>query len=244
MAHIYRFFGQRVSPGVWCLDDDEAHHALKVLRLVQNDLIEVMDGQGQVAVGRLVPESKSKALIHDAVETKIDKDLFERRIILGALKPGDLDDLISPLVELGIDQIIIFHQSETAQFRISDSAVQRWKRLVRSAIKQSKRPWDVKLTCVSDLASALDLTSDVECRWMLTPDAQVDVLSELPALEPTCGGVVMLIGGERGLSETEESLAVGRGFRSVRLGPWILRARTAAQAGAVFLGMLPRPPGL
>jgi translation initiation factor IF-2 len=54
-------------------------------------------------------------------------------------------------------------------------------------------------------------------------------------------GAVALVGGEKGLSPREESAASAAGFLPVKLGPWILRARTAAPAAAVFLGMLPRP---
>jgi len=241
MAHIYRFFGQKVSEGHWSLDEDEARHAIKVLRLADQTQVEVMDGRGRVASGRLVTESKSRATVHEVSETYTEKDPFNRCVILGALKPGDLDDLIAPLTELGVDKLIIFLQSDTAQFRLSDSAVERWRRLVRSAVKQSKRSWELELECAGDLASALKLAQKIPSRWMLTPDAASDVLTEISSTKSLSLGVAVLIGGEKGLSKAEESLASGQGYRPVKLGPFVLRARTAAHAAAVFLGMLPRP---
>lgn len=240
MGHIYRFFGQKISEAVWSLDEDEARHAIKVLRLADQTHVEVMDGQGRVASGRLVLESKSRATVHGAIETYTEKDSFNRCVILGALKPGDLDDLIAPLTELGIDKLIVFHQSDTAQFRLSDSAVERWRRLVRSAVKQSKRSWELELECAGDLASALKLTQNIPSRWMLSPDADYDVLTEIASAKSLSVGLAVLIGGEKGLSKAEETLALGQGYKPVKLGPWVLRARTAAQAAAVFLGMLPR----
>lgn len=241
MAHIYRFFGQKTSEGVWALDDEEARHAVKVLRLTDQSQIEVMDGRGRVASGRLVIESKSKATVSDARETFTEKDTFNRSILLGALKPGDVDDLIAPLTELGVDELIVFHQSDTAQFRLSDGAMERWRRLVRSAVKQSKRPWELELKSAVDLSSAIKTAQGGPIRWMLTPDADTDVFQAVSQVSAGSPGITVLIGGERGLSKVEESLALERGYKPVRLGPWVLRARTAAQAAAVFLGMLPRP---
>lgn len=241
MAHIYRFFGQKTSEGLWTLDDEEARHAVKVLRLTDQSQVEVMDGRGRVASGRLVIESKSKVTVLDVRETYTKKDTFNRSILLGALKPGDVDDLIAPLTELGVDELIVFHQSDTAQFRLSDGAMERWKRLVRSAVKQSKRPWELDLKSAVDLSSAIKTAQGGPIRWMLTPDADADVFQEVSQVTAGSPGITVLIGGERGLSKVEESLALEQGYKPVRLGPWVLRARTAAQAAAVFLGMLPRP---
>jgi 16S rRNA (uracil1498-N3)-methyltransferase len=241
MAHIYRFFGHKLADGVWSLDEEEARHAIKVLRLADGSQAEVMDGKGHVAAGRIVIESKSKASVHDAAETYTQKDPFNRCLLMGALKPGDVDDLIAPLTELGVDKLIVFHQSDTAQFRLSDSAVERWRRLVRSAVKQSKRAWELEFECAGDLRAALGLTQNIPVRWILDPDAPTDILAEISEVTPGSPGIAVLIGGERGLSQTESSLALGQGYKPVKLGPWVLRARTAAQAAAVFLGMLPRP---
>jgi 16S rRNA (uracil1498-N3)-methyltransferase len=239
MAHQYRFFGEKDASGAWRLEDDEAHHAIKVLRLSGGEVIELVDGKGTVATGRLVLESKSKAAISDVSEVFTPKDPFCRCILLGALKPGDVDDLIAPVVELGADKLIIFHQADTAQYRTSDSALERWQRLVRSAVKQSKRPWSVEIKHASSLAAALDLTNDLSHHWILLPEAKDDLLSFLPGVT-TGRGVAVLIGGEKGFTQTEQDHALALGYKPVRLGPYVLRARTAAQAAAVFLGMMPR----
>ena len=101
MSHTYRFFADRLSPGLWQLEDEEAQHALKVLRLENEAVIEVMDGRGLVGVGKLSIETKTKVFAVDVVESDTPKDQVCRTIILGALKPGDIDDMIAPLVELG-----------------------------------------------------------------------------------------------------------------------------------------------
>lgn len=239
MAHQYRFFGEKDASGVWKLEDDEAHHAIKVLRLSDGEMVELVDGKGTVVTGRLVLESKSKAALAEASEVFTPKDSFCRCIVLGALKPGDVDDLIAPVVELGADKLIIFHQTDTAQYRTSDSALDRWQRLIRSAVKQSKRPWSVDIASASSLTAALDLTKDLSHRWILVPGAKDDLISLLPSASSGVG-VSILVGGEKGFTQVEQDQALASGYKPVRLGPYVLRARTAAQAAAAFLGMMPR----
>lgn len=241
MGHVYRFFGEKISEGHWKLDDDEVTHALKVLRLEDGEMIEVMNGKGLTASGKLHVQSKSKASAIDVTEKYLPQDSFARSILIGALKPGDIDDLIAPLVELGVDQIIVFRQDDTPHFRVNASSHERWQRLVRSAIKQSKRPWLVTVEAFESLDAALVKTNGFTQKWLLSPDGSRDFIDTTKDLRHLGGGgIAALIGGEKGLSEREESLALHAGFDRVRLGPWILRARTAAPAAAVFLGMLPR----
>jgi 16S rRNA (uracil1498-N3)-methyltransferase len=57
-------------------------------------------------------------------------------------------------------------------------------------------------------------------------------IGELQALD---GGVVVLIGPEGGLAESEQRAALDAGFISVRLGPRILRTETAAIAALTVL---------
>ena len=238
MAHTYRFFAEHLSPGHWRLEDDEASHALKVLRLDAGTVIEVMDGRGAVGVGKLFIESKTKVFAVDALETMTVPDPIYRCVILGALKPGDIDDLIAPLVELGIDRIIAFRQDDTPRFRVADTAQDRWQRLVRAAVKQSKRPTLVSIDVVDGLAEAITLVEGASHKWILLPEAPQDLLKVTQILEGVTA-MVTLIGGEKGFSPREESMARAAGYLPVRLGPWVLRARTAAPAAAVFLGILP-----
>lgn len=242
MAHLYRFFGKKHSDRDWQLDDDEVTHALKVLRLSDGADVEVMDGNGLVGLGRLSVTSKSKATVVDVEDRFYPQDGVVRSILIGALKPGDIDDLIAPLVELGVDRIVVFRQDDTPQFRVTDHSTDRWQRLVRAAVKQSKRPWNVSVVAFDSLDMAL-AEADKYCqKWLLAPEAELDMVGAVQSFKHINGTVAALIGGEKGLSPREQALSLNSGFQPVRLGPWILRAKTAATAAAAFLGMLPRQP--
>jgi 16S rRNA (uracil1498-N3)-methyltransferase len=242
VAHRYRFFGSPQDGARWSLDDEEVTHALKVLRLESGAEIEVMNGKGEVCVARLVVTSKSKAHAEVVSTESFPEDTVERAILLGALKPGDIDELIAPLVEMGVDRLIVFRQDDTPQFRVSDQAGERWQRLVRAAVKQSKRPWTAVVEVAEGLEEAVAMTRPGAQKWYLDPDAETDLITLTTELrEPV--SFVALVGGEKGLSRRESELAHKNGFIPVRLGPWVLRAKTAAVGAAVFLGMLPRQSG-
>lgn len=241
MAHTYRFFAEKKSQGLWLLEDDEVVHALKVLRLADGETVEVMDGKGVTGVGTLHVESKSKVSVCDVEEACHAKDPWTRSVLVGALKQGDIDDLIAPMVELGVDRILVYRQDDTPKFRVSDNSSERWQRLVRSAMKQSKRPWLVTVEAFDSLELAMSDVSTCQFRWMLSPDASSDFMDIIDEVKSASGGgMAALIGGEKGFSVREESAAIRAGFTPIRLGPWVLRARTATAAVAVFLGMLPR----
>jgi 16S rRNA (uracil1498-N3)-methyltransferase len=113
-------------------------------------------------------------------------------------------------------------------------------RLVKSAVKQSKRPWMVQVEAVESVEVALEMTREIEQKWYLDPESAVDFVDESKHVSKS-RTVAAIIGGEKGLTSKESKLVKESGYKPVRLGPWILRARTAVIGAAVFLGMMPRP---
>ena len=232
MSHIFRFFGAKIRDGVWSLDDAEIEHAVKVLRLQSRMPVEVMDGAGCIVTGEVGRCSR------DAVEVAVhtvdcfDPPEVKRGVAFGALKPGDVDDLLAELVELAVDEIHIFQQADTAKFRTGDKPRERWERIVRAAAKQSKRAFLPSLTVHENLKTAIQSLEPIfQTKLVLDPEGQVSLLK---AVDRPLVSVVGLIGGERGLDSSELSMCQKNGYIPVKLGPYILRAKTAivATAGA------------
>jgi 16S rRNA (uracil1498-N3)-methyltransferase len=88
---------------------------------------------------------------------------------------------------------------------------------------------------ICELEQALALTQDAELKLVFWEGARAVLLrSVLPERPPA--SVAMLVGPEGGLSAGEVDTAAAAGFTAVGLGPRILRADTAAVAGAAILG--------
>lgn len=243
MQHVFRFLGQPLSEGRWTLSAEESHHLSKVLRLTEGETVEVSDGCGLWATCTVETIGKHATTLR--ISPSIDETPLMHReappdvriiLCLGALKPGSLDEILPGLVELGVDAIHLFHQPGSAKMRLSDKAAQRWERLVTQAVKQCKRAWVPHIVPHDDLASLLASTDVTPCahRYFLSPAGSSSLLAALTsdsladAERDPPSPILLVVGGEQGLSSAEESQLLAAHFTGVRLGPHILRAVTAA----------------
>jgi 16S rRNA (uracil1498-N3)-methyltransferase len=234
MNHLFRFFGNRENNNRWAIVGDEFLHLKKVLRLKEGDLVEVTDGQGYFAEGKIAEITSNFAYVEigeTLSEQKTDNTLI---VMIGALKHKETDELIAPLVELGAQKILVFCQEQTEKSRISESALERWQRIAASAVKQSKSNWLPEITLyknINDMISSLE--SEIKNRYVLEDDCSADLLSAPLTKNPA--GVV--IGSEKGFSEKELELLEAAGFKKVNISKNTLRSKTAAIAGAGILAL-------
>lgn len=230
MKHLYRFLGNKGSQ--WTLDPLEIEHMLNVLRLKAGDKFEIFDGQGNLAEARIERTSKREISMTIEKEHFFDSKAAHLEIAVGALKPSTYDDLLPPLVELGVTRIIIFGQDHVSKDRISDKMHDRFKRIVVAAAKQCKTLWLPEVISVKSLDDLL--LSSALPTLVLLPEAEGNLL---PMVSQYSKGVRCIIGGEKGFSEREMILLSE--YSHARLSSNVLRAWTAAVAvAAVFSSSL------
>lgn len=226
MKHLFRFLG--VKGDKWALDRIEIEHMLNVLRLKTGDRFEIFDGKGNFAEARLDLIFKRDVEFSIESERSVISKSPPFELAIGALKPSTYDDMLPPLVELGVTKVIIFGQDQVSKDRISDKVHDRFKRIVVAAAKQCKTLWLPEVFVVHTLDHILD--DSTLPTIVLNPEA-TDHFMQVVSKYPT--GVRCLIGGEKGFSQREMDLL--KGFSHARLGSNILRAWTAAVAAtAVF----------
>lgn len=230
MKHVFRFVGEESAPGVWTLPAEEAHHALKVLRLKNGDSCEVTNGRGRWAVGTftLLTDKRAEVMAHAAHDEPFVRHPLT--VALGSLKPSTFDDLLPTLVELGVDAIHVILQEQAAKARVKDSVRERWQRILQGACKQSKRAHFPALEAHASWEDWFGATKREEV-VVLDPSAQASCLDH----PWSTGGRVLLCGGEKGFSDEENARLLAWGFPRVRLGGAIMRAETACLAAtAIF----------
>jgi 16S rRNA (uracil1498-N3)-methyltransferase len=235
MPHIFRFFGSKTGPKTWALDTDEIEHLRKVLKLRVGDVIEVMDGRGIIGEGVLVNISKESALVETNSEISTERPGSKLALAMGALKPGDVDDILTDLVELGMNEIHIFQQSDSAKYRTGDKPRERWQRLIRAAMKQCKSAWQPTIVVHNSLKDVLEELKSFDQKCVLDAAAEKNLLDL--ATTPIVS-MAVIIGSERGLNLEEGVLCEKFGFLPAQMGAHVLRARTAAVAAAAILGTL------
>lgn len=233
MRHVFSFIGVRADDGFWTIEDgDEVEHARKVLRLQPGDLVDIFDGKGSFGRGSVEAISRDSIRVLETDCRREAPGSSKLKVALGALKPGELDEVLPALVELGVDEVLVFHQEGTERFRMSEKALNRWDRIVLGATKQAKRAWLTRVQTFESLDALVTATaSSPAVRLVLQPTATRSLLAERLG----AGQVIALLGGERGLTAGEENTLGLAGFLGVRIGGHILRARTAAVAAAAIL---------
>lgn len=240
MQHRFRFMGEMQTEGRWALRGDEALHLTKVLRLPVDTAVEVTDGLGRWALGVVGAISGKDVILVTEGSQLEPRHRLSLEFAIGALKPGAVDDILPALTELGIDHIHVFHQQDSAKARLQSKVVERWQRILVQSTKQCKRAW---LPEIHQYDSVADFVEQVASAGGMPPvdkvvlrGAAVDLaLPRLMHLKQ--GRVIVVAGGEKGLSQGEEQTLLAAGYQPASLGPFVLRAVTAAVAAAATMSL-------
>ena len=249
-------------PRRWRLPQDECHHELKTLRLPPHTEVEVTNGQGLWSIGKLEVMGKNTCevevcfppaeggpkdpltennLLHEYLGGGIYREIMSPRtlhILLGALRPGEVDELLPTFTELGVFSISIFAQKGTPTWSQKASVLERWERILRQALKQCKRAYLPHISLAPSVDQALEELGQKYALDLTTVGKRV--LSETSLwslwedLTPHSleSHQILACGSERGLHRDEFESLENQGFRPVCLGGGILRAKTAVLLGA------------
>lgn len=203
------------------IDKDDAHH-LRVLRLNTGDEVIVFNGKGKAFLGRLTgsqkhPEVELVSLLEEATEPNTKVTL----LVAPTKNISRFEWVVEKATELGVHRIVPIEcmHSERHQLKVN-----RMRKILISAAKQSRALFAPTLDELTPLSVALDIEADV--RWMA--HCMQDEKERLNALSEMDGSILIAIGPEGDFSSEEWQLAQQKGFRSLSLGEKRLRTETAA----------------
>lgn len=208
----------------------EARHAGGALRLKTGDRVVLTDGAGSVAQGRLSVRRKGVAEVSVESLSSVPRPAAGLCLAVGVLAGPAMDVVVQKAVELGVERLIPVQcaRSQISRKRAA-TRMDHWLRISLQALKQCHRAWAMELTPALTMD---ELFQRVDSVCGVVADADGGTLDELPR----CQARVLLIGPEGGFSSEEEVLIDNSGWSKIRLGDHVLRAETAAIAGAAVLG--------
>ena len=222
----------QLSPGaVVDLPDQAAHHVMRVLRMAPDERVRLFDGQGGEWLGAIRSISKSGVSVRVTAHAAREVEAQLKVVLAQGISSRErMDFTVQKAVELGVAAIYPLATRRSVVKLREDRASRRvdhWQHLAIAACEQCGRNRVPTLHPVMDFADWLGtLRRDgAEARVMLSPGGKLS-LRELS--KPAA--VLLLVGPEGGLDPEEQEIAVTCGFRTVRLGPRILRTETAALA--------------
>lgn len=203
------------------IEGDEAHHAIKVVRLELGEEISLTDGRGNWARTK-VNSIEKKSFTASVLERGFEEIKKPEFIVIQAMTKSDrAKEAIELLVVGGVDRIIPWSSERTLAKWQGDSS-EKWMSAIVAASKQSRRfRFPVLSAPMSTAEIAQEFGADL---IVLHESAQQSISSmELASRER----IVILVGPEGGISENELLALSGT---QVRLGREVLRSAHAGFA--------------
>ncbi len=219
----------------------QAEHMARVLRAQPGMEADVVAG-GHVFHAQVAAVAPDEVRFNLISELEADPAL-PVTLVMAVYKFDHMEWAIEKATELGVAAIapVVARRTEKHLAQGAANRVERWRRIVHEAAKQSRRsdvpivfdpsPLAARVRAESeaagdDLGSAHIVLAEQE-RTTTLRHALKEVLAaagtETPAIE-------IAIGPEGGWAPSEEALFDANGWRAASLGPRILRAETAAIA--------------
>ncbi len=221
-------------PAQWELSGEEAHHALKVMRLREGDSCALFNGRGSVVKARIISTNGSKSCWLEIEETlpSPSESLPELTLALSIPKGGNMELIIQKAVELGISHIQPL-LSEHCVVKLKEKDIptkqEKWQRIALEACKQCKNPHLPRVAAALPLKQFLQQAEQqgnkVCCALV---ESARPIRESLESLRSTGSRqLTLLIGPEGDFSSTEYAEILAAGYAPVSLGSLILRVETA-----------------
>ncbi|SDU21621.1 16S rRNA (uracil(1498)-N(3))-methyltransferase [Desulfobacula phenolica] len=219
------------------IQGQDAKHIFKVLRLSPGDPIEVTNGDGTDYKARIAAVSPGNIEVdiidgHDS----LTESALHITLCSGMLKDKKMDLVIKHVTQLGIHQWIPFfceRSIPTPDAKRIKNRHQRWETIAVESLKQCRRSRLPQILTPLSFENLLDHAEayDLKIAFWEKATQKLDTLTR----NSSPLKVIILIGPEGGLSETEIEIAQKKGFLSYSLGPRILRAETAAISSCTLI---------
>jgi 16S rRNA (uracil1498-N3)-methyltransferase len=192
--------------------------------------VSVFDGTGREVIASLTVATPRQVKAWLLEELPLPH-CSQVRVALAQVVPRGpaMDLIVAKATELGVDRIIPL-KGEHSVHRASVARSDRWLRIVQEAAEQCGR------RDLPEIAHTSTLEAFLLGHPRETPLLACDVSRESQPLMAACrelrgaSSLVLLIGGEGGLSPSELMRLRSHGARLTSLGPWLLRSETAALA--------------
>ena len=217
------------------LPEEEAVHAVRVLRMVAGDELMLMDGNGTF-YRAVVTLAHGHHCQFDILETLPQQRPWQGYVHL-AMAPTKMMDrtewMVEKATEIGIDELSFL------DCRFSERKVlktERIDKIIVAAMKQSRKAWKPVLNALTPFADFVTTPRQgkmfiAHCYDEIAKVNLYDELRQLAPDEPT----TVLIGPEGDFSIDEVRMSVDAGWVSVDLGKSRLRTETACLSAVMMM---------
>ncbi len=206
-------------------DSEDAHHAIKVLRIAAGEIFNLSDGNG--AWSKVSVENvNKKSMTVRVLETGFEEALAQRFTIVQAIPKGDrIKESIEMSTEGGVYRIVMWKAARS--IGRADEKIEKLQQTAREASKQSRRFRIPEVVGVATTDSVVDEIAKADLALVFHESA-VQTIST--AVTTGAKRVVIIIGPEGGLTDSELETFAAAGAKVVLMGRPILRSAHAGLA--------------
>jgi len=226
------------------LTGDEAHHALRVLRIQTGERVTVLDGAGHEYACE-VREATKRTVLLSVLRKNFSPPLPCQITLLQAVpKAKAMDYIVQKATELGAARVVPLLTERTVVHLEGDDAADKadkWQQIAIESIKQCGSPWLTKIEAPVTLKHYLARQEKFDLALVASLQEDRHHLREFVQRHreehkrlPTTACV--WIGPEGDFSPTEMNLIKAEGALPITLGRLVLRSDTAAICSLSTLG--------
>lgn len=208
------------------LEADSAHHLARVLRMPVDAQLVLFNGDGAEYPAHIATiDKKNVVVIIERVDAIERESPLTIHLGIAVSKGERMDWVIQKATELGVTEISPL-QSERVEVRLHGEREEKkrahWQAITIAACEQCQRN---RIPVVNTTQPLSSWTGAVIADAKFVLHHRSDAALADTGIKPR--SIALLIGPEGGLSNGEIGLAETAGFRSLRLGPRVLRTETA-----------------
>ena len=220
------FYSNNINDDIITFDSVESRHCIKVMRRKMGDMVNVVDGKGNLYICNIFfIDKKSCKVKINQIHKDYNKRNYYLHIAISSIKNHDrLEWFIEKSVEIGVDEITLINCSRTLRKNIK---IDRLYKTAISAMKQSLKAYLPKINDAVDINSFVknnNQSNKFICH--LENDNRKDLFyykNTILKNRNTC----LLIGPEGDFNLDEINICKNHDFHVVSLGESRLRTETA-----------------
>jgi 16S rRNA (uracil1498-N3)-methyltransferase len=218
------------------LSGDEAHHALRVLRLQTGERVTVLDGAGHELICEVRAAAKRTVMLAVLHRNSSPPLPCQITLLQAVPKAKAMDYIVQKATELGAARVVPILSEHTVVHLDGEDAADKavkWQQIAIESIKQCGSPWLTKIDAPARLKDQLARRETFELPLIASlqddsrhPREFIQHFQDEHKRRPTSACV--WIGPEGDFSPAEMNSIKSEGALPVTLGRLVLRSDTAA----------------
>lgn len=209
------------------LSKDDIHHIVNVMRMKENDQIEIVNNEKVYLCN--IDSIDNKNVIYSVVdELKINNELDKKITIAFALvNETKTDFILQKATELGAYSFVPLKMKNSKVKLDSKESkkIDRWNKITKEAAEQSFRNISPNVSNIMTLKELVNLDYDLKL-IASTKEKEKNIKNMLQNAKE-CDNIIIVVGPEGGIDKSEEDFLIENGFKATTLGDSILRVETA-----------------